>query len=153
MLKIVNPLPPAHAAFSTSPRITPVSWQGRPAGSENGSQPSVVVPTPSFTRTMSPEIPSSGGGGPNAAPLAWYSPAAGDGGSTVALFGRVALRGTEPTRWGSAGSLTSKMWSPSKPDPTSLPSHVAVGLAGEFQDRTRRLRHTRTSPWSPAHCR
>jgi hypothetical protein len=36
---------------------------------------------------MSPEIPSSGGVGPNAAPLAGYSPAADDGGSTVTVFG------------------------------------------------------------------
>ncbi len=32
-LQVVNPLPPAQAARMASPRITPVSWQERPAGS------------------------------------------------------------------------------------------------------------------------
>src|SRR5919106_3305084 len=68
---------PPRSTSATAPAGKPISvWQ-----------PSVVVPLPSSTSTMSPETPSSVGAGPNAAPLAGYWPAAGDGGSTITALG------------------------------------------------------------------
>jgi hypothetical protein len=54
-----------------------------PAGSMNASQPSEVVPAPSFTTTNDPETPASVGAGPKAAVAASYVPAAEEGGSTT----------------------------------------------------------------------
>jgi hypothetical protein len=68
----VAPAAWALVAFCTKAHVPRSISATAPAEkSTSGSQPSVVVPTPSFTNTTSPETPVASGAGPNEAPAAW----------------------------------------------------------------------------------
>src|SRR5919106_715011 len=142
-LKTRTPVPPAHAARITSPRMTPMSWQVciegsvrsrlAPAGSSSGtstmSMKSHPPPADELLYTRSRSFAVSG---------------------TAVGVWEPQTRSTLPTSSGLDRSLMSNTWRPSKPGATGSPSQVLPAIpVFVFHDLTSTSSQTTMSPWSP----